>query len=200
MSAALTRRGVIVLSAVCLSCLMFGLEISSIPSILPTLEQVLHADFRQLQWVMNAYTIAVTTVLMATGALADRYGRKRVFFVAIAAFGIASYTCGVAENVATLIAARFLQGLSGGAMLIGQVAVLSHEFEGGRERAIAFGWWGVNFGIGLGFGPIVGGGIAALFGWKWVFLVHVLLAIIALLLTASGVHESRDPKASHPDV
>src|ERR1700760_1452783 len=98
-STVLTRRGVVVLSAVGLSCLMFGLEISSIPSILPTLEQVLHADFRQLQWVMNAYTIAVTTVLMATGALADRYGRKRVFFVAIAAFGIASYTCGVAENV-----------------------------------------------------------------------------------------------------
>jgi hypothetical protein len=65
MSAALTRRGVIVLSAVCLSCLMFGLEISSIPAILPTLEQVLHADFKELQWIMNAYTIAVTTVLMA---------------------------------------------------------------------------------------------------------------------------------------
>ena len=200
MPTSLTRRGVVVLSAVGLSCLMFGLEISSIPSILPTLEQVLHADFRQLQWVMNAYTIAVTTVLMATGALADRYGRKQIFFIAIAAFGIASYACGVAENVTTLITARFLQGLSGGAMLIGQVAVLSHEFTGGRERAIAFGWWGVIFGIGLGFGPIVGGGIAALFGWKWVFLVHVLLAMIALVLTASGVHESRDPKASHLDV
>ena len=150
MPTSLTRRGVVVLSAVGLSCLMFGLEISSIPSILPTLEQVLHADFRQLQWVMNAYTIAVTTVLMATGALADRYGRKRIFFIAIAAFGLASYACGVAENVTTLITARFLQGASGGAMLIGQIAVLSHEFSGGRERAIAFGWWGVIFGIEIG--------------------------------------------------
>ena len=67
MPAARTHRGVVVLFAVCLACLMFGLEISSIPSILPTLEQVLHADFKQLQWVMNAYTIAVTTVLMAIG-------------------------------------------------------------------------------------------------------------------------------------
>src|SRR5579883_1925255 len=143
MPTALTRRGVVVLSAVCLSCLMFGLEISSIPSILPTLEQVLHADFRQLQWVMNAYTIAVTTVLMATGAIADRFGRKRTFFIAIAAFGLASLACGIAGNVVTLIAARFLQGLSGGAMLIGQIAVLSYEFKAARERAIAFGWWGV---------------------------------------------------------
>jgi MFS family permease len=145
------------LFAVCLACLMFGLEISSIPSILPTLEQVLHADFKQLQWIMNAYTIAVTTVLMATGTLADRYGRKRIFAISIAAFGLASLTCGVAENVSTLIVARFLQGVSGGAMLICQIAVLSHEFKEGRERAIAWGWWGIIFGIGLGFGPIIGG-------------------------------------------
>src|SRR4029079_8657676 len=146
----LTRRNALVLAATCLSCLMFGLEISSIPSILPTLERLLHADFEELQWIMNAYTIAVTSVLMATGTLADRYGRKRLFMIAIAAFGATSLACGVTENVSALIAARFLQGLSGGAMLICQIAVLSHEFRGGRERAIAFGWWGIVFGIGLG--------------------------------------------------
>src|SRR5882757_2460806 len=86
----LSRRGAVVLSAVCLACLMFGLEISSIPAILPTLERVLHADFKELQWIMNAYTIAVTTVLMATGTVADRYGRKFVFLVSIAAFGLTS--------------------------------------------------------------------------------------------------------------
>src|ERR1700740_1388279 len=118
MPTASTRRGVVVLSAVCLACLIVGLETSSIPALLPTLEQALHADFKQLQWVMNAYTIAVTTVLMATGTLADRYGRKRVFLISIAAFGLTSLICGVAPNAATLIVARFLQGMSGGAMLI----------------------------------------------------------------------------------
>ncbi|RUU14972.1 MFS transporter, partial [Mesorhizobium sp. M7A.T.Ca.TU.009.01.3.2] len=156
MPTVVTRRGIVVLFAACLACLMFGLEISSVPAILPTLEQVLHADFKQLQWVMNAYTIAVTTVLMAVGTIADRYGRKRVFLVAIAAFGLTSLICGVAESVSTLIVARFLQGLSGGAMLICQLAVLSHEFREGRERAVAWGWWGVIFGTGLGFGPIIG--------------------------------------------
>jgi EmrB/QacA subfamily drug resistance transporter len=199
MPTALTRRGVVVLFAVCLACLMFGLEISSIPAILPTLEQVLHADFKQLQWVMNAYTIAVTTVLMATGTVADRYGRKRIFLISIAAFGLTSMICGVAENVSTLIVARFLQGMSGGAMLIGQIAVLSHQFQGGRERAVAFGWWGVIFGVGLGFGPIIGGGIVAVLNWEWVFLAHVLLAALALVLTVTGVHESKDPKASSLD-
>jgi EmrB/QacA subfamily drug resistance transporter len=179
---------------------MFGLEISSIPSILPTLEQVLHADFKQLQWVMNAYTIAVTTVLMATGTVADRYGRKFVFLVSIAAFGLTSLICGLSPNISTLIVARFLQGLSGGAMLIGQIAVLSYEFQGGRERAVAFGWWGVIFGIGLGFGPVIGGGIVAGLSWKWVFLIHGLFAVLALALTVTGVHESKDPKAGGLDV
>jgi len=80
-----SRRSLVALAAVCLSSLMFGLEISSVPAILPTLEKVMHADFIELQWIMNAYTIAVTTVLMATGTLADRYGRKRVFLIGIAA-------------------------------------------------------------------------------------------------------------------
>ena len=195
----LTRRGAVVLSAVCLSCLMFGLEISSIPAILPTLEQVLHAGFKQLQWIMNAYTIAVTTVLMAIGTLADRYGRKRVFLIAIAAFGVASLVCGMAENVTTLIVARFLQGMSGGALLICQIAVLSHAFQGARERAIAWGWWGVVFGIGLGFGPIVGGAVVAVLSWEWVFLVHVVFAIVAFALTLNGVQESKDPKAGSLD-
>jgi EmrB/QacA subfamily drug resistance transporter len=188
------------LSAVCLSCLMFGLEISSIPAILPTLEQQLHADFKQLQWIMNAYTIAVTTVLMATGTLADRYGRKRIFMIAIAAFGVTSLVCGITENILTLIVARFLQGLSGGAMLICQIAVLSHQFQGGRERAMAFGWWGVIFGIGLGFGPIIGGAIAAVLSWTWVFLVHVVFAILAIVLAMDGIQESRDPNAGRLDL
>ena len=200
MTSVLTRRGIVVLFAACLACLMFGLEISSVPTILPTLEQVLKADFKQLQWVMNAYTIAVTTVLMAVGTIADRYGRKRVFLVSIAAFGLASLICGLAGNVSTLIVARFLQGLSGGAMLICQIAVLSHEFQEGRERAVAWGWWGVIFGIGLGFGPIVGGGIVAVSGWQWVFLIHVALAIVAFMLALGGVHESKDPQAGRLDL
>ncbi|QCI62827.1 MFS transporter [Phreatobacter stygius] len=200
MTHASTGRSTIALAAVSLSALMFGLEISSIPAILPTLEQVLHADFKQLQWIMNAYTIACTTVLMATGTLADRYGRKLIFMIGIVAFGITSLICGLAQDAAVLIAGRFLQGMSGGAMLICQVAILSHQFPAGRQRGTAFGWWGIIFGIGLGFGPIIGGAIVAVSNWQWVFLVHGVLALVTLALAMAGVGESKDPKAERLDV
>jgi EmrB/QacA subfamily drug resistance transporter len=195
-----TRKNRIALAAVCLSSLMFGLEISSVPVILPTLEKVLHGDFKEMQWIMNAYTIACTTVLLATGTVADRFGRKRVFALSIIAFGITSLACGLAQTVTLLIIGRFLQGLSGGAMLVTQVAVLSHQFREGQDRARAFGMWGIIFGIGLGFGPIIGGAIVSLSSWQWVFLVHGLIAAITWLLVFAGVQESRDPQAKKLDI
>ncbi|WP_233464954.1 MFS transporter [Paraburkholderia madseniana] len=179
---------------------MFGLEISSVPVILPTLERVLHGDFKGMQWIMNAYTLGVTTVLMATGALADRFGRRRIFVIGIALFGLTSLICGFAQSVPTLIVARLLQGASGGAMLICQVAVLSHQFNEGPERVRAFSAWGIILGIGLGFGPIIGGMIVAVSGWQWVFWIHALLAAVTLTLVFGGVRESRDPHAHTLDV
>jgi MFS family permease len=137
-----SSRNTVALAAICLAALMFGLEISSVPVILPTLEHVLHADFKDMQWIMNAYTIACTMVLMAAGTLADRYGRKRIFLASLAVFGITSLICGVAESAPVLIVSRFLQGMGGGAMLICQIAILSHQFQAGRKRAKAFAAWG----------------------------------------------------------
>ncbi len=195
-----TRKNSLALAAVCLASLMFGLEISSVPVILPTLERVLHGDFRDMQWIMNAYTLACTTVLMAAGTLADRYGRKRILLISITAFGATSLACGLAHDTVTLIASRFLQGVSGGAMLICQIAVLSHQFREGAERSRAFSIWGIVFGIGLGFGPIIGGLIVAVSNWQWVFLVHVLIALLTIILVVGGVRESRDPQAERLDI
>jgi EmrB/QacA subfamily drug resistance transporter len=195
-----STKNTLTLAAVCLASLMFGLEISSIPVILPTLETVLHSDFKDLQWIMNAYTIACTTVLMAIGTLADRYGRKRLFLVSLVLFGVTTLVCGLATSTAVLIAGRFLQGMAGGAMLICQIAVLSNQFPEGAARGRAFGTWGIVFGLGLGFGPIIGAAIVAISSWEWVFLVHVPIAIVALALAFWGVVESRDPQERKLDV
>jgi EmrB/QacA subfamily drug resistance transporter len=174
---------------------MFGLEISSVPVILPTLENVLHADLQDLQWIMNAYTVACTTVLMASGTLADRFGRKRVFIISLILFAITSLVCGLADTAPLLIVGRFFQGISAGAMIICQIAILSQQFQDPAQRGRAFATWGIVFGTGLGFGPIIGAAIVAVSNWQWVFLIHVLLALVTLALVAGSVNESRDAEA-----
>ncbi|WP_447724055.1 MFS transporter [Sphingomonas koreensis] len=194
------RKDMLALLAICLGALMFGLEITSVPVILPTLERVLRGDFQDMQWVMNAYTLACTTVLMATGTLADRFGRKRVFVISVIAFGATSTLCGLAQDMDVLIAGRFLQGLAGGAMLICSIAILSHQFQDARDRSRAFATWGIVSGIGLGFGPLVGSAVIALAGWKWIFLIHLPLAVLTLAIAIAAVVESRDPEAKHLDI
>lgn len=188
------------LIAICLAALMFGLEITSVPVILPTLEKALGSNFSQLQWIMNAYTIACTMVLMGTGTLADRFGRKRVFITNVIGFGITSIVCGIAGTTELLIASRFFQGLTGGAMFICTIALLSHQFPHGPQRSKAFAAWGIIAGIGLGFGPIVGGIISETINWRWVFLIHGALALCTLLLVIPSIEESKDPNAGKLDL
>ncbi|MFS7182027.1 MFS transporter [Serratia proteamaculans] len=144
-----TSKNRLALTAIYLAALMFGLEISSVPVILPTLERVLHSDFSEMQWIMNAYTLACTAVMMATGTLSDRFGRRRVFLIAIVAFRLTSLLCGLANGSTMLIVGRFMQGMAGGAMLICQVAALSHQFQNGKQRGQAFASGRRFSGIGL---------------------------------------------------
>lgn len=193
-------RDRLTLSAACLASLMFGLEISSVPVILPILETELGSSFSGLQWIMNAYTLACTTVLMAAGALADRYGRKRIFVISLLLFGITSLACGLARSGTALIVARSLQGAAGGAMLVCVFTVLSHQFSDSAQRAKAFGIWGVVFGIGLGFGPVIGAGVVVISSWSWVFLVHAPLAVGATALAVLGIRESWAPSQRKLDL
>ncbi|WP_248752748.1 MFS transporter [Pseudomonas sp. MWU15-20650] len=195
-----TAREGLALTAVCLVALMFGLEISSVPVILPTLEQQLGTGFQDAQWIMNAYTLACTSVLMAAGTLADRFGRRRMLVLCLWVFGLASLACGLATSASTLIVARFVQGLGAGAMMICQFAILSHLFREPAARARAFAIWGVIAGVGLGFGPMVGALILAVADWRWVFLVHVPLTLFTLVLLRISVQESRDPNAHRLDI
>lgn len=199
-SAPRTAKDGLALTAVCLVAMMFGLEISSVPVILPTLEQQLGTGFQDAQWIMNAYTLACTSVLMAAGTLADRFGRRRMLVLCLWLFGLASLACGLANDASMLIAARFVQGVGAGAMMICQFAILSHQFREPAARARAFAIWGVIAGVGLGFGPMVGALILAIADWRWVFLVHVPLTLLTLVLLRISVQESRDPASNHLDI
>lgn len=194
------RQSNTALITVCAAALMFGFEISSVPVSLPVIEKELHGNFKDLQWIMNAYTIACCTVLMASGTLADKYGRKRIFIYSVALFGLTSLICGFAYNMPLLIISRFLQGLSGGSMFICAIANLSNQFPDAKKRARAFSVWGVIVGIGLGFGPVIGSVVMAQLNWRWIFLVHAPLAVLTLVLGLRSITESKDNYAKKLDV
>ena len=200
LSPAHAARNGLALTAVCLVALMFGLEISSVPVILPTLERELGTGFQDAQWIMNAYTLACTSVLMAAGTLADRFGRRRVLVLCLWVFGLASLACGLANDASMLIVARFVQGIGAGAMMICQFAILSHLFREPAARARAFAIWGVIAGVGLGFGPMVGALILAVADWRWVYLAPVPLTLFTLVLLRISVQESRDPAGHRLDI
>ncbi|WP_206244100.1 MFS transporter [Novosphingobium terrae] len=193
-------KNLIALMATCLAALMTGLEVSSVPVILPSIGHDLRADFDSAQWVMNAYTIACTSILMVAGTLADRLGRRRVFTASMILFGAASLGCGTARTMSMLIVYRVLQGAGGGAMLICLIAILSNAYRDGAERGRAFAIWGIVFGMGLGIGPLFGGLIASLIGWRWVFLIHGPLTILTIALVFATIRESRAAGAHQLDL
>jgi EmrB/QacA subfamily drug resistance transporter len=188
------------LIAVCLAALMFGFEISSVPVALSVIENELNGTFKDIQWIMNAYTIACCAVLMAAGTLADKYGRKKIFIYNITLFGITSLVCGLAQSMPVLIISRFLQGLSGGAMFICAIANLSNQYSQGKDRAMAFSVWGIISGIGLGFGPIIGSMVMSELNWRWIFLIYAPLSAITALLTRQFIQESKDHHAQRLDI
>jgi EmrB/QacA subfamily drug resistance transporter len=158
----------------------------------------LNAAFTDIEWVVSAYVLTFAAFLMPAGALADRFGRRRLMVFGIALFAFASLLCGLAPTALILNLARALQGVGAAIQLSAALAVLGHEFRG-PERARAFGFWGTMIGVAVAVGPLVGGLITSTFGWRWAFLVNVPVGIALVALTTSAVNESKDPDASKLD-
>ncbi len=165
---------------------------------LPTIGQALHAGFTDVQWVISAYVLTYAALLMAAGNFADLHGRKKAMLIGLAIFAAASAACGFATNSALLNAARAVQGVGGAFLLTSSLAIIGHDFSGAeRTRAVAF--WGAALGIALALGPILGGVITNLVGWRWIFLVNVPLSAGLIWATLQIVKESRDPDAKQLD-
>jgi len=169
------------LASLCLSMLMPSLDTSIANTSLPTLAAALSARFAQVQWVVLAYLLAITALIVVAGRLGDLFGRRRVLVAGVALFTLASLGCGLAGSLATLVAARALQGLGAAAMLALTVAMVGETIP--RERTgRAMGLLGTMSAIGTTLGPSLGGVLATTFGWRSIFLVNVPLGLATLLL------------------
>src|SRR5256714_12952750 len=186
------------LVAVCVATFMLLLDITIVNVALPDIQRQTGASFDQLQWVVDAYALALAGLLLAAGSLADRLGRRSSFAAGLGLFSLASLLCGLSGDATLLDFARGLQGVGGAAMFATSLALLAQEFQG-RERGTAFGVWGATIGGAVAIGPLIGGVLTEGLGWEWIFFVNVPIGIATIVLTQARVHETRDPTASGVD-
>jgi MFS family permease len=165
---------------------------------LPAISHDLGGSPIALNWVTNAFMLTFGSSLMAAGALADSYGRKRVFLTGLAAFLAFSASLAFAPDIVWFDILRALQGLGAAAAFSAGMASLAQEFEG-DARMRAFSIVGSSFGVGLAFGPIASGLMVDSFGWPAIFALVVVLGAIAFVLGAMFLHETRDPEAKGLD-
>jgi EmrB/QacA subfamily drug resistance transporter len=187
------------LTAVVLATFMLLLDITVVNTALPKLEKSLGASFTDLQWVIDVYSLALATVVLTAGALADRFGRKRTFLLGLVVFSAASLACGLAPSAAFLIGARAVQGIGGAIMFAISLALIAQDFPGGQERGTAMAIYGATIGVAVAVGPLIGGALTQSLGWESVFFLNVPIGALALAITALTVAESRDPNAKRAD-
>lgn len=167
---------------------------------LPSIGRGLHATNTDLQWVVDAYVLVYAGLLIPGGVLGDRRGRKGVFMLGIAVFGLGSLVAGLAPSVAVLLLGRVIQGIGPALLVPGSLTIIRASFEDERLRAAAIGLWSMSAGLALAVGPVLGGALIDGFGWRWVFLFNVPLAVILVLVAAVSVRRlPRSPRQGRFD-
>ncbi|MET7682520.1 MFS transporter [Streptomyces sp. NPDC005423] len=185
----------VVLAVCCLSVLLVSLDSTVLNVALPSVGRDLGSSVSGLQWTLDAYTIVLASLLTAAGATADRVGRRRVFQLGLVLFTTASALCSVAPGTGWLVSFRMLQAVGGSMLTPVAMAILANTFPQPAERARAIGVWGGVVGVSMAAGPVLGGVLVQWVGWRSVFWLNVPIGIVALVLTALFVPESR---AAHP--
>ena len=198
-AASAKRQALLVLICTSAPSFMLQLDANIVSVSLPAIAHSLNASFAGIEWVITAYMLSFASLLMPAGALADRFGRKRLLITGLSVFTFASFLCGAAPNLTVLIAARALQGAGAAMQLSSALATLSHAFQG-EARARAFAFWGSVVGIGIASGPVVGGLITQGFGWEWAFYVNLPIGIALIALIVKVIESSRDPGAVRLDL
>jgi EmrB/QacA subfamily drug resistance transporter len=161
---------------------------------LPTIGGSLGADLAGLQWVISAYALALSALILLGGSLGDRFGRRRAYIWGVAGFGIASMLCGLSPNIQVLIGARALQGVAAALLTPGSLAILQSSFRP-EDRMRAIGTWTGTLSIAAASGPLVGGWLIG-YNWRWAFWVNVPLCAVVVVLAIRYVPESHNPSAS----
>jgi EmrB/QacA subfamily drug resistance transporter len=180
------------LAVVCFATAMLMLDIAVVNTALPKIAADLRSNLTGIQWVVDAYTVALAAVVLTAGSIADRIGRRLIFTSGMGLFTVTSLACAVAPDIAVLDAARALQGIGAAMMFASSLAILVDVFPTDPGRAKAFAIYGATIGASFAVGPLVGGALTSGISWRAVFYVNVPLGIAGLAASCSWLRESRD--------
>ena len=181
------------LAVVSLATAMLMLDIAVVNTAITDMGRDLNTGLDGLKWVVDAYTLALAAVVLTTGSLADRVGRRRVFAIGLGVFTVTSAAAAAATDITMLNIVRAVQGLGAAAMFATSMALLADAFPKPQERAKALAVYGATIAGSFAFGPLVGGALTTGLGWRWIFIINIPIGLAALAITRAYVRESRDP-------
>lgn len=188
-----SRTGRAVLAAATLGSAMALLDSTVVNVALRQVGEDLEASLSDLQWVTNGYLLTLAALTLLGGSLGDRFGRRRIFVLGVVGFAVTSAACGLAPSAPFLVVARIAQGAAAALLTPGSLAMIQGSFAPG-DRARAIGTWSGFGSVAAAVGPFVGGWLVEAASWRWVFLINLPVAALALL-AARAVPETRDPEA-----
>ncbi len=182
-----------------MSLLIVSLDATILNVALPSIQHDLHASVSGMQWTIDAYTLVMASLLMLSGSMADRLGRRRVFLVGLVVFALGSLLCSLAPGLGWLVVFRMVQAVGGSMLNPVAMSIITNTFTEPRERARAIGVWGGVVGISMAAGPVIGGLLVQSVGWRSIFWINVPIGALALFLTLRYVPESRAPRPRRVD-
>jgi EmrB/QacA subfamily drug resistance transporter len=179
---------------------MLMLDISVINTALSKIADGLDTGLGGLQWVVDAYTVPLAATVLTAGAIADRFGRRRLFLLGVTVFTASSVVCGAAGGIGVLVGARAIQGLGASVMFATSLALISQVTPDRESRGKALAAYGAAIGASFALGPFIGGSLTELFGWRAIFLVNVPIGAAVLWIAYRRVGEGRDPTPRRVDL
>ncbi len=188
-------RRMLILAICSLSLLIVGIDNTIVNVALPAIAKDLHIKVSGLQWIVDAYTLVLASLLLASGSIADRIGRRKIFQTGLLLFSLGSLACSVAPNLGMLIVFRMLQAVGGSMLNPVALSIITNTFTDPKERAQAIGVWGAVMGISLALGPVVGGVLVSSIGWRSIFWINIPIGVAGMILAGLFIPESR---AQHP--
>jgi EmrB/QacA subfamily drug resistance transporter len=187
------------LMTVCLGTFMLLIDVTIVNVALPDMVGNLDASFGALQWVIDAYALALAALVLGAGSIADLVGHRRAYIAGLAIFAASSLMCGLAPNPGMLITARTVQGIGAAAMFATTFALLNSAYAG-RDRGSAYGIWGAVAGASAAVGPILGGLLTAGASWRWIFFVNLPVSAIAIVLCVTTLADAHAPARRRVDI